>query len=74
MFVEGGSRIHSSFFKEGLAYELYLYRAPRLIGNSASLFMDDMRNVMAVGESLRFLDVRQIGLDIRIHAKFLKED
>ncbi|HJF31710.1 MAG TPA: bifunctional diaminohydroxyphosphoribosylaminopyrimidine deaminase/5-amino-6-(5-phosphoribosylamino)uracil reductase RibD [Sporosarcina psychrophila] len=74
LFVEGGSRVHSSFINEGLADELYLYMAPKLIGNGASLFMDDTRNLMAEGESLRFLDVRQIGADIRLHARFLKED
>ncbi len=74
LFVEGGSRVHSSFINEGLADELYLYMAPKLIGNGASLFMDDTRNLMAEGESLRFLDMRQIGDDIRLHARFLKED
>ncbi len=74
LFVEGGSQVHSSFINEGLADELYLYMAPKLIGNGASLFMDETRNLMAEGESLRFLDVRQIGDDIRLHAKFLKED
>ncbi|KAA0965008.1 bifunctional diaminohydroxyphosphoribosylaminopyrimidine deaminase/5-amino-6-(5-phosphoribosylamino)uracil reductase RibD [Sporosarcina sp. ANT_H38] len=74
LFVEGGSKVHSSFINEGLADELYLYMAPKLIGNGASLFMDDNRNLMTEGESLRFLDVRQIGDDIRLHARFLKED
>ena len=74
LFVEGGSRVHSSFINEGLADELYLYMAPKLIGNGASLFMDDTRNLIADGESLRFLDVRQIGDDIRLHARFVKED
>ena len=74
LFVEGGSRVHSSFINAGLADELYLYMAPKLIGNGTSLFMDETRNLMADSESLRFLDVRQIGDDIRLHAKFLKED
>ncbi|WP_318614077.1 bifunctional diaminohydroxyphosphoribosylaminopyrimidine deaminase/5-amino-6-(5-phosphoribosylamino)uracil reductase RibD [Sporosarcina sp. YIM B06819] len=74
LFVEGGSRVHSSFINEGLADELYLYMAPKLIGNGASLFMDDTRNLMGESESLRFLDVRQIGDDIRLHARFVKED
>ncbi|MFJ7934700.1 bifunctional diaminohydroxyphosphoribosylaminopyrimidine deaminase/5-amino-6-(5-phosphoribosylamino)uracil reductase RibD [Sporosarcina sp. NPDC096371] len=74
LFVEGGSQIHSSFINAGLADELYMYMAPKLIGNGTSLFMDETRNLMADSESLRFLDVRQIGDDIRLHAKFHKED
>ncbi len=73
LFVEGGSRVHSSFIDAGLADDLYLYMAPKLIGNGSSLFMDDTRNLMAENESLRFVDVRKIGEDIRLHARFVKE-
>jgi len=74
LFVESGSKVHSSFINEGLADELYLYMAPKLIDNGSSLFMNDTWNLMAEGESLHFLDVRQIGDDISLHARFLKED
>ena len=33
LFVEGGSRVHSSFINEVLTDELHLYMAPKLIGN-----------------------------------------
>ena len=74
LFVEGGSRVHTSFINAQLADELYLYMAPQLIGNGSSLFMDETRNLMAESELLRFVDVQKIGDDIRLHAKFLKED
>lgn len=74
LFVEGGSRVHSSFINANLADELYLYMAPKLIGNGASLFMDESRNVMANSESVQFINVQKIGDDIRLHAKFLKEE
>jgi len=74
LFVEGGSRINSSFINEGLADELYLCMSPKLIANGASIFKDDTWDLMAEGESLRFLDVRQIGDDTRLHVRFLKED
>lgn len=54
--------------------ELYLYMAPKLIDNGSSLFVNDTWNLMAESESLRFLDVRQIGDDFSFHARFLKED
>lgn len=74
LFVEGGSRIHSSFINEKLADELYLYMAPKLVGNGASLLMDETRNFIGESEPLSFIDVKKIGRDIRIHAEFLKGD
>ncbi|MET3657715.1 riboflavin biosynthesis pyrimidine reductase [Sporosarcina psychrophila] len=74
LFVESGSKVHSNFINEGLADELYLYMASKLIDNGSSLFMNDTWNLMAESESLRFLDVRQIGDDFSFHARFLKED
>lgn len=74
LFVEGGSRIHTSFIDEQLADELYLYVTPKLIGNGASLFMDDSRNFIKDSETLTFLNVEKIGDDIKIHAKFQKGD
>ncbi|WP_438315907.1 bifunctional diaminohydroxyphosphoribosylaminopyrimidine deaminase/5-amino-6-(5-phosphoribosylamino)uracil reductase RibD [Sporosarcina sp. FA9] len=74
LFVEGGSQIHSSFIDAGLANELYLYMAPKLIGNGNLLFMNEDRNFMSESESLSFIDVRQIGEDVRLHARFLKEE
>ncbi|AOV07133.1 bifunctional diaminohydroxyphosphoribosylaminopyrimidine deaminase/5-amino-6-(5-phosphoribosylamino)uracil reductase RibD [Sporosarcina ureilytica] len=73
LFVEGGSRIHSSFMNAQLADELYLYVAPKLIGNGPTIFMDETRSFMAESEGLSFLDVKKIGDDIRIHAQFQKE-
>ena len=73
LFVEGGSQVHSSFIKAGLADELYLFMAPKLIGNGASLFMDETRDLMMESESLRIVDVRKVGEDIRLHAEFIKE-
>ena len=73
LFVEGGSQVHSSFINAGLADELYLYMAPKLIGNGSSLFMDETRDLMMESESLRIVDVRKVGEDIRLHAEFIKE-
>lgn len=74
LFVEGGSRIHTSFIHEQLADELYLYIAPKLIGNGVSLLMDESRKLIKDSEEVTFLSVDKIGDDLRIHAKFQKED
>lgn len=70
LLVEGGSQVHSSFIHSSLANELYLYMAPKLVGNGPSLFMDQSRTTIAESEPLRIVDVKQIGEDIRLHALF----
>lgn len=74
LFVEGGSRIHTSFIQEQLANELYVYIAPKLIGNGASLLMDESRAFMKDSAQLTFLSIEKMGDDIRIHAEFPRED
>ncbi|MDN4607603.1 bifunctional diaminohydroxyphosphoribosylaminopyrimidine deaminase/5-amino-6-(5-phosphoribosylamino)uracil reductase RibD [Sporosarcina highlanderae] len=70
LLVEGGSKVHSSFIQARLANELYLYMAPKLIGNGPSLFMNENRSTISESETLRIIDVKQIGEDIRLHALF----
>ncbi|WP_425514981.1 bifunctional diaminohydroxyphosphoribosylaminopyrimidine deaminase/5-amino-6-(5-phosphoribosylamino)uracil reductase RibD [Cytobacillus gottheilii] len=74
LLVEGGSRVHSSFIDENLADELYLYLAPKLIGNGISFFSSEKRNWMKDSENLHILDMRTFGLDLRLHAQFQKEE
>lgn len=74
MYLKGDSLVDSSFINVKLADELYLYMVLKLVGNGASLFMDETRNFIAESESLCLVDVKKIGGDIRIHAEFLKED
>lgn len=74
LFVEGGARVHSSFIDEGLADQLYLYIAPKLIGNGSSFFMNETRAVMSENVPLTFADVTMFGSDIRLQALFKKED
>ncbi|MBB4826010.1 diaminohydroxyphosphoribosylaminopyrimidine deaminase/5-amino-6-(5-phosphoribosylamino)uracil reductase [Sporosarcina luteola] len=73
VLVEGGSQVHSSFIDQGLAQELYLYLAPKLIGNGPSLFEHKGRSSIYESELLQILSVKQLGNDIRLHASFSKE-
>lgn len=70
LLIEGGPSIHSSFIEENLAQELYLYQAPKLIGNGPTLFMNEGRNAMSESVNLEIQSVLPIGPDIRIHAVF----
>ncbi|QTD42043.1 bifunctional diaminohydroxyphosphoribosylaminopyrimidine deaminase/5-amino-6-(5-phosphoribosylamino)uracil reductase RibD [Sporosarcina sp. Te-1] len=73
VLVEGGSQVHSSFIDRELAQELYLYMAPKLVGNGPSLFENKGRSYISESELLQILSVKQIGHDIRLHASFSKE-
>lgn len=73
LLVEGGSHVHSSFIEQQLANELYVYIAPKLIGNGPTLFENDSRPLIAQSEKLHILNTKQIGEDIRLHAVFAKE-
>ncbi|MBD7985900.1 bifunctional diaminohydroxyphosphoribosylaminopyrimidine deaminase/5-amino-6-(5-phosphoribosylamino)uracil reductase RibD [Sporosarcina sp. Sa2YVA2] len=70
LLIEGGSQIHSSFIDACLANEVYLYMAPKLIGNGPSLFMDNSRSLISESVYLNIIDVKNFDNDIRIHALF----
>lgn len=73
LFVEGGSRIHSSFIDDGLADELILYMAPKMLGNGATIFEQENMHFIRDSRQLRFLQTTMIGPDVKIHAQFVKE-
>lgn len=73
LFVEGGSRIHSSFIQEEFADELQLYIAPKALGNGQSLFDHEAIQFIRDSKKLRFIKTELIGEDVKIHAQFVKE-
>lgn len=71
LHVEAGHKLNGSLIREGCVDELLLYLAPSLLGDAQGLFnlpalerLDDRRK-------LAFHEVRQIGEDLRILARFL---
>lgn len=76
VYVEGGSKIHSSFIQEQLFNEIHLYVAPKLIGgeNSKSFFnylgFDEVKDSIQV----TFEKVETIGRDLKIVATPQKGD
>lgn len=68
--IEAGSRLNASLIREHCVDELLLYLAPSLLGDARAMFdlpaLDDLRDKI----SLRFHDIRQIGQDVRILARF----
>jgi len=69
--VEAGHRLNGSLVREGQVDELLVYLAPTLIGDQA-LGMFDLPELtdLSGGRKVRIRDVRMIGADIRIMARF----
>lgn len=69
LMVETGARLNGSLLEAGVVDELVFYIAPSILGDDAKgLFA--MRELTALADkiALKFIDVRQIGPDIRIRA------
>jgi diaminohydroxyphosphoribosylaminopyrimidine deaminase / 5-amino-6-(5-phosphoribosylamino)uracil reductase len=70
VLVEGGEGLNGALLAQNLIDELVIYFAPKLIGGAAkSMFaMPEFTN-MNQSVNLNILDIRHIGVDIRIRAK-----
>ncbi|WP_034298343.1 bifunctional diaminohydroxyphosphoribosylaminopyrimidine deaminase/5-amino-6-(5-phosphoribosylamino)uracil reductase RibD [Herbaspirillum sp. RV1423] len=68
--IEAGSKLNASLILEGCVDELLLYLAPSLLGDGRDMFdlppLDDLAGKIA----LRFHEIKQIGEDLRILARF----
>lgn len=68
---EAGRALNGSLIREGLADELLLYLAPALIGDAAQgLFRLPELTSLEHKRQLVWQDVRQVGADLRILARF----
>lgn len=69
--AEAGFKLNGSLMREGLVDELLLYLAPCLIGHDASgLFNLPELTTLSDKRLLQIRDLRQIGEDIRLIARF----
>ena len=69
--AEAGFKLNGSLLREGLVDELLLYLAPCLIGHEASGMFKLPELTMLDGKHrLQIRDLRQVGADIRLIARF----
>ncbi|RXZ38974.1 bifunctional diaminohydroxyphosphoribosylaminopyrimidine deaminase/5-amino-6-(5-phosphoribosylamino)uracil reductase RibD [Oxalobacteraceae bacterium CAVE-383] len=68
--VEAGAKLNASLIAEGCVDELLLYLAPSLIGDARDMFALPALPSLERQIRLKFHDVRQIGPDLRILARF----
>jgi diaminohydroxyphosphoribosylaminopyrimidine deaminase/5-amino-6-(5-phosphoribosylamino)uracil reductase len=71
VLIESGSRLAGAFIEQNLVDELILYQAPKLMG-AESKSLVDMASIenLSQAKELTINDIRMIGKDIRIIAKF----
>ena len=70
LHVEAGAKLNGSMIREGCVDELLLYLAPCLIGDAQGMFALPALQQLDHKYQLRFHDIKQIGEDIRVLARF----
>ncbi|MFT9596381.1 bifunctional diaminohydroxyphosphoribosylaminopyrimidine deaminase/5-amino-6-(5-phosphoribosylamino)uracil reductase RibD [Mesobacillus sp.] len=71
VFVEGGAEVHGSFLKEKAFQQVITYIAPKLLGgkNAPAAYGGEGIARLEDTVSLKIIDVKQIGQDIRVIAE-----
>ncbi|OWW22473.1 bifunctional diaminohydroxyphosphoribosylaminopyrimidine deaminase/5-amino-6-(5-phosphoribosylamino)uracil reductase RibD [Noviherbaspirillum denitrificans] len=70
LHVEAGFKLNGSLIREGCVDELLLYLAPSLIGDACGLFDLPTLESLDGRKALAFHEIKQIGPDLRILARF----
>ncbi|RZI43229.1 bifunctional diaminohydroxyphosphoribosylaminopyrimidine deaminase/5-amino-6-(5-phosphoribosylamino)uracil reductase RibD [Herbaspirillum sp. HC18] len=71
LHVEAGSKLNGSLIREACVDELLLYLAPSLLGDARELFDLPALHSLEGKKELSFHEVKQIGPDLRILARFI---
>ncbi len=66
LLVEGGPRVLTSFLKEGLADEIVVYIAPRILGAQGSVDITGPMAELTQTISLHYVDIKRFGDDVRL--------
>jgi diaminohydroxyphosphoribosylaminopyrimidine deaminase/5-amino-6-(5-phosphoribosylamino)uracil reductase len=70
LHVEAGGKLNGSLIREGCVDELLVYLAPMLLGDAQGMFALPALTELSGQHCLKFHEVRQIGSDLRILARF----
>lgn len=70
LHVEAGFKLNGSLIREGCVDELLVYLAPSLLGDAQGMFALAPIDTLAQRQRLHFHEVRQLGDDLRILARF----
>ncbi len=70
LHVEAGGKLNGSLVRERCVDELLAYLAPSLIGDGQGMFALPALTDLSLQHKLKFHEVKQIGADLRILARF----
>lgn len=70
LHVEAGAKLNGSLIREGCVDELLVYLAPALIGDAQGMFALPALSQLDQKYRLQFHELKQIGNDVRILARF----
>jgi diaminohydroxyphosphoribosylaminopyrimidine deaminase/5-amino-6-(5-phosphoribosylamino)uracil reductase len=76
LLVEGGPKVLTSFLKEGLADEIVIYIAPKILGAQGCADITEPMSELAQTTGLHYIDIERFGDDVRLRgltAKALSE-
>ena len=74
LHVEAGYKLNGSFIREGLADELLVYMAPKLLGSAQGMASFGPLQSLADATALQFLSAEMVGLDLRVRARISGRD
>lgn len=70
LHVEAGAKLNGSLIRENCVDELLLYLAPTLLGDARGMFELASPAQLDQARRLRFHEIKQVGADVRILARF----
>ena len=66
LLVEGGPRVLTSFLKENLADEIFVYIAPKILGAQGSVEIAKPMAELIQAVGLHHVDIKRFGDDVRL--------
>ena len=66
VLVEGGPRVLASFLREGLADEVCVYVAPKILGADGAVFIGESMTDLMQAIGLDHVDIKAFGDDVRL--------
>ena len=72
VLVEGGPKVLTSFLREGLADEVCIYLAPKILATNGAAYLAEPMADLLMGIDLKRVEIRSFGDDVRIRGRLEK--
>jgi diaminohydroxyphosphoribosylaminopyrimidine deaminase/5-amino-6-(5-phosphoribosylamino)uracil reductase len=74
VLVEGGAKVLASFLKAGLADEICVYIAPKILGAGGAVYMGEPMAGPAREIGLQHVDIKALGDDVRLSGRLAERE